>query len=1580
MATAMLFVAIIILGAIGINRMPVHLMPPIPPDNLYVNFSRPGSTADVVEREILIPLTSRINGLQGVKETLGQIYGDRGNLAITFDTGTNIKIREYEIRRIASRMQRESAVRETWINVSSADNRLGRLDTFIMTVNVLGGDREVDALYDLAVQWVVPRLSTIPGVAQVQPSGGGGRQVIVAVDTDKTASLGATIEQVIGALNTKLGSAIYVGNFESENGRTNVIFDGKVDSLNSLRQTRILPNSPLTVGHVADIHFGYAQSQSFTLFDGNRAVGIALFQEQGSNIIEIGREVRKRIEELRPIVQPIGMDLKIGFDASEALDDQIQRLINLGLTGFAIALLVLFVFLRQWRAVAIVGIAVPVSLMTAVGGLYLLGQSINVLTLFGLAMSVGLLVDNSVVVYEAILRGIERGITPTEAARLGLRRTARAIVGASITTAVVFLPVFLLSISNAMFRQMLQMLSISVILPLFSSLFVALGLVPLLAHRLAAPAALRRVKERQQRREQRGGILVPDRARVLLAGFVTNALRQPASWLAGTLIAVAATVVIALPWAGFNAGPSEATQADSIDFTIRARDERNIDLDTLVSFVSEIGRNIKNLDGVDSVESSTIGQDRAVFNVYFVDEKDRPHDFNAVRLKEAAEDIAQDTGIFLTYNVGESDYASAGRGRQRWESFYTPSADQEVILSGPDPKMLKSLADDLVARLNEVNYVEQARTAVETQNREIWVEPDETALQAFGLTTSEALPFLQIAGQYGQTLQSPYSLPTGREIGVVVEREGVREKSVTRRDFNDMRIKTSQGVLPIASFARVTEMPAPAVIVHKNGRREMKVVYGLDRSVPDSGSGREAIENEVKDFIRSVPRPEGYVIDIPDVDEENVNIGQQLGLTALGLVFLSLAIILESLILPVLVMVAVPLAILGTLWGLALTGLTFANPMAMAGMLVLIGLMVNPAILLIDRMQQLTRIGYSSGAAAYAAVKERTRPVLLTAATTIAALWPLSLATGAEGEIWPPFAIVVMSGLATSAVMTLIIVPVGYVLLRRLDLLFGRVGPWLAIGWGVALTGIMTLLIVVAGLKGLLWQVAVALLVGSFLLALIVFFFRRVRIPEPDTSDGPPKLEVSYLSKIYGLPGPIRRTLNAPKKFAQKVVEAGGRVFNRKDTIERSSIYLILALGAGALGWLTPERGWGLIFWLIACAFVSRIFLELRKARGLVSDDGKAKRGGIEGVAVVLLPWLTIGGFVYLTFVRPILNEDGTQTSLFWPIVAVIFLGIGQLIRRSATRQERGELPDRVARGFMKYPRTWWRRLSRRIGGLDLPAEEIRALWSVSFTAERGMIGILGPNGAGKTTLLRQLAGIINPTRGAIKIGGVHLPVIQKVLARWVGYLPQDAGLPLSLTPRDYLQYYAALYDIDPEIRKERVASLIEEVGLADKIDDKISSLSGGMKQRVAVARTLLRLPAIIIVDEPTVGLDPRERIRFRNLLARLAESRIVLFSTHVVEDVAISCERVLVIAKSRLRFDGSPSDLATNAEGKVWEKHIPQGAEKTLPEGAILAEEAPDAAGDTIQRIIWNESPSADAKQLNPRPEDGYLWLLATS
>ena len=318
-----------------------------------------------------------------------------------------------------------------------------------------------------------------------------------------------------------------------------------------------------------------------------------------------------------------------------------------------------------------------------------------------------------------------------------------------------------------------------------------------------------------------------------------------------------------------------------------------------------------------------------------------------------------------------------------------------------------------------------------------------------------------------------------------------------------------------------------------------------------------------------------------------------------------------------------------------------------------------------------------------------------------------------------------------------------------------------------------------------------------------------------------------------------------------------------------------------------------------------------------------------------------------------------------------------QGMRRSARLQANGELARRIARGGTGVFINLWRSWSARIAGLDLPIDPIVALAGVSFTADRGMIGILGPNGAGKTTLLRQLAGVLEPTRGTIRYGGVPLNAIQRHLARWVGYLPQDAGLPGGMSPKEYLTWYAALYDIPADTRDERVNSLLGEVGLEEKINDKIKSLSGGMKQRVAVARTLLRLPPVIIVDEPTVGLDPRERIRFRNLLSKLARDRIVLMSTHVVEDVAVACDRVLVIANGNLVFDGGPGKLSELAIGHVWEVRTGHDEQPDLPKRAIRTSETPAADGRIIHRVISEEQP-ASANPLDATLEDGYMWLLA--
>ena len=1568
MATSMVFLACLLLGLIAVQRMPIALFPSLEGETLTVVFSRPNSSPELLEREILNKLESRIGSIPDVRETTGQIRGSQGNLRIEFKPDTDIKIREYEVRRIASRLQREQPRNSTYIDVRAANT--STFDTFVMDISVVGGTRDSDVLFDIAADVIAPRFASVPGVAQATTSGGGGRQVVIQVDPNAASMLGIDTGDITQAIERSTGTLRYMGNLEDEAGATPVLLDGRLRNLQTLENTQISGQSPAELRHTSDVFFGYASHESFYRVNGEAAVGITIYQEEAANLVELGNSLRARVAEVRAELESMGVDLIVLQDASDQVGEQLSRLTILGLTGLALSMLALFTFLRQWRAVLVVGVAVPVSIVLALALLYLFGYGINLLTLFGLAVSTGLLVDNSVVVYEAILRGVERQVPIAEAAEKGLRRTIRAISAASLTTAVVFLPIILVDLENTFMEEFIKIVAVSLLLPIGTSLFVAIGLVPLLAHRLAAPAALKRVERQREVHEKRGGLVAPDFLRVLLTGFSKSALRYPAGWLTGVVFAVLLTVFFA--WIPVLAGSSaqNAQNADNVQLNVVFnRGTRSID--AAVDLMARIEAELLSVEGVESVTVNG-NKEGAQITVQFVDLDDRPKDLTVGSIQGRVMKLAKELRGIDVMRPGQQDY---GGGRRDARSRFNDAPPGRIVVSGPDSQTLWNVADDIEERLEGANFVFSAWVAAPRGDPELWVSPNASVLDSLGLRLSDVLGNLNIAGSEGIQMATDYALPSGREIPIVVERIGVRDETASLSELRNMRINTPAGAIRLETVATTRQMRPSPIIVHKNGRREMAVNYILNSSAPRSGDALESVRQQINVMVASAPRPPEYVIETPE-QNENVSVASKILLPAILFLFLVLAMTFESLSLPVLVLLALPLTMLGSGWVLFFTGKSM-EPGVLVGMLALVGLTVNPAILLVDRMQRKTLdAGWSRGAAALSAMRERTRPVLLVTATTIAALAPLAVSTGRENEIWPGFAVTVIGGLITSALLTLLVIPVGYILLHRLDRIFGRVGPWLMVAWLGATTVIMTWLIWAGLLESILWQFVVALLVGGCLLALIVMFFRKQEPPEPRTDGGPPLLEVKHLGKIYGLPGPLRATIEQRKDFIRRVIERGGEMFSRTDSFERVLVFLIVAAGFGAVAYLTIEGLWGLLAALCVAFFIGLCTYEIRRLLGRVDETGEVVPNGLVTALVYGLPWVAIAANVYIVNVRPTMTNEVPEVPLLWPILVGIVLLVIQYMRRSAVRQIRGDIPERVE-GFLRYPRTFARRWSRRLAGLDLQGDEVKALTGVDFVAERGMIGILGPNGAGKTTLLRQLAGILEPTSGLVSLGGVPINLLRKHLARWIGYLPQDSGLPSGSTPKAYLMYYAGLYEIPVVDREERVDGLLREVGLEEKQDDAIASLSGGMRQRVAVARTLLRLPPIIIVDEPTVGLDPRERIRFRNLLSRLAQNRIVLFSTHVVDDVAVACDRVLVLAGNQLQFDGAPSDLSTYAEEKVWTFEQSESVPFELPEGSILVNETPTGGGQVRRRILSNQAPVQEAKRVNANLEDGYLWLI---
>jgi ABC-type multidrug transport system ATPase subunit len=270
-----------------------------------------------------------------------------------------------------------------------------------------------------------------------------------------------------------------------------------------------------------------------------------------------------------------------------------------------------------------------------------------------------------------------------------------------------------------------------------------------------------------------------------------------------------------------------------------------------------------------------------------------------------------------------------------------------------------------------------------------------------------------------------------------------------------------------------------------------------------------------------------------------------------------------------------------------------------------------------------------------------------------------------------------------------------------------------------------------------------------------------------------------------------------------------------------------------------------------------------------------------------------------------------------------------------------------------------------------------KALRGVSFEIHTGMFGLLGPNGAGKSTLMRIVCGILEQSYGSIWINGLDTRVYREELQSLIGFLPQEFGTYENMTSREFLDYQAILKGVvDEKLRRERIEYVLKAVHMYERRDDKIGSFSGGMKQRIGIALILLHLPRILIVDEPTAGLDPRERIRFRNLLVELSRDRVVIFSTHIIEDISSSCNQVVVVDKGEMKYFGNPADMVKLAAGKVWNFRIGKDDFDVSLDKTMVVHHIQD--GDTIQvRYIAEQQPFEDTELAEPNLEDAYLCLL---
>lgn len=272
--------------------------------------------------------------------------------------------------------------------------------------------------------------------------------------------------------------------------------------------------------------------------------------------------------------------------------------------------------------------------------------------------------------------------------------------------------------------------------------------------------------------------------------------------------------------------------------------------------------------------------------------------------------------------------------------------------------------------------------------------------------------------------------------------------------------------------------------------------------------------------------------------------------------------------------------------------------------------------------------------------------------------------------------------------------------------------------------------------------------------------------------------------------------------------------------------------------------------------------------------------------------------------------------------------------------------------------------------------KDFAAVKDVTLTLGGGVYGLLGANGAGKTTLMRMLCGILEPTKGTVRCGGADIARLGEEYRAMLGYLPQDFGCYPDFTGAEFLRYIAALKGLTRAETNRRTAELLDQVGLGDAGRKKLRAYSGGMRQRLGIAQAMLNDPQILILDEPTAGLDPRERVRFRNLIADYAKGRTVLLSTHIVSDVEAIADEILLMKQGRIEEQGTVPQLAENARGKVWTLHTDAATAARLEAVYTVANLRHEREGVELRLITAD--PPAGAQPAAPTLEDVYLWYFA--
>jgi len=1040
----MITVAVVLFGFVSLARLKLNLLPDLSYPTLTVRTDLPGAAPLELETLITRPIEESVGIIRNVRSVRSVSRAGQADVILEFAWGTDMDLAGIDVREKIDLLQLPlEASRPILLRFDPSTEPVMRY-AFVDTTEFAksnaaesGGVERLKSLRRFADDRLKPDLESVDGSAAVKVSGGYEDEIQIFVDQGKLAQLNLSIENIAQRLreeNVNLSG----GRLEQGTQRFLVRTLNEFASVQQMADAIIatVDGKAVYLRDVASVTSGYKDREAITRVDGRESVELAIYKEGDANTVQLADGTRSRIEELGKTLPP-GSELVMVYDQSKFISSAIGEVREAALIGGLLAIFVLYLFLRDARATFITGLAIPVSVIGTFVVMYMFDLSLNIMSLGGIALAVGMLVDNAVVVLENIVRHREEGRSRVEAARLGTSEVGTAITAATLTSVAVFFPmVFISGIAGQLFKDQALTVSFS----LLFSVIVAMTLVPMLA--AGKPEYAVPEPERQPGFVGRGiGQALYWKGRI--TGWVSDGMSWLLGWLArptqAGFTAVANAYLPALRWSLEHRGRVVLVSLGILLATAALVPRLGQELIPQLSqgeFIADIrlapGTPLEQTDRAMAVAQSDAMELDAIALSYAVTGTGN-------RLDASPTDAGENTGrLSVTLKPGTDpaeEQAAIDALRAKFDelagvqyqfsrpALFTFASPLEVTITGYDLDRLREVAEQIRLGMEASPTFSDIKSTVESGNPEIQIVFDQERAAQLGITVREFAD--RVVSSVRGNVATRYKLRE-KKIDVLVRSVDTRASSV--EEIRSLIVNPgSDRPLPLSAVADVTVATGPAEIRRTRQQRVAIVTANL------SGSDLGSAVSELEDIVAGVELPVGTTAAVSgqsDDMKESFGSLQFTMLLAVFLVYLVMASQFESLLHPFVILLTIPLALTGSVWAMFLTGTT-VNVVAYIGLIMLAGIVVNQSIVLIDAVNQARERGLAKHDAIIEAARLRLRPIVITKLTTILGLLPMAIGIGEGAEIRKPMAITVIGGVAIASFFTLLVIPVVYSLLDR---------------------------------------------------------------------------------------------------------------------------------------------------------------------------------------------------------------------------------------------------------------------------------------------------------------------------------------------------------------------------------------------------------------------------------------------------------------------------------------------------------------------------------------------------------------------